>query len=362
MMTVPKQRIVLTPLEPYFFGGERIFEIGDGNRHYFIHSLDTPSQTMLFGVLRYLAIKPKDLVSAAELQKRYNDFKEKREHSEFKRDFQGFALNRPDVDLSDITGISPLYLMDEKDGYYIPVPFDHETGKPEYKPFVLNKQIETNHGARMLPMSYNEKDGLAKGWVHQSTKKIRTDFFESVPQVGIGKSEKAFFKKEYKQFNKKCKTGLSFAFFADILTPLYPKIVYMGQGKSAFSVMIDAASEPTFPPDWISPGMAYAQSDVYYPGDVAKLYETCQFIAIKTRVHRIFVNSYIDRTGSRMTTLIQAGSIFFPHNIADFEKILKSEEKAYVNPETKKSVSFAESYKHAEIAGFNKILIGGKAL
>jgi len=57
--------IKLRPLEPYFFGGETTFSyLGIDNEEekqraggYYIQSLDTPSQTTLFGALRYLGIR-----------------------------------------------------------------------------------------------------------------------------------------------------------------------------------------------------------------------------------------------------------------------------------------------------------------
>lgn len=52
--------IKLTPLEPYFFGGERNFSFGKSKKEtkpsYYIKSLEAPSQTTLLGALRYAVL------------------------------------------------------------------------------------------------------------------------------------------------------------------------------------------------------------------------------------------------------------------------------------------------------------------
>lgn len=46
-----------TPLEPYFFGNEKTFGYGSvKNKTYYVESSELPSQTGLFGTLRYCCI------------------------------------------------------------------------------------------------------------------------------------------------------------------------------------------------------------------------------------------------------------------------------------------------------------------
>ena len=345
---MPKLLIKLTPLEPYFLGGERIFEIGDGNKHYFIRSLDTPAQSTLFGVLRYLAIEKPG--SSQDFKKRYQEFSKKRNLGEFKKEFRGYALNKPEVKFENIHGISPLYLVDNKTGcFYAPLPFDHRVDhrvkvsgceSENYTPFEKwSEPIRTTNGERCLPLDYKAKDGLANGWIALAGSRcVRTeDIFHSSPQVGIGQTNEiqAFFKKEYKYLEE----GFSFAFFADIDMPLYNHIVYIGQGKSPFCAEWQKAEEPEFPKAVLREGFVYAQSDIYYTGDIRDLYGKCYFVCAKTHPHRIFQENYLDRTGSSMVQLIRAGSVFWPNDASDFATKLKND--------------------HAEIAGFNKIVIGG---
>ncbi len=55
-------RIILKPMEPYFLGSERSARYGDSSQlsltdPYYLISEKLPSQTSLFGVLRYLGIR-----------------------------------------------------------------------------------------------------------------------------------------------------------------------------------------------------------------------------------------------------------------------------------------------------------------
>ena len=54
-----KYLITFTPMEPYFFGGERTFGFGkesDRKPPYYIVSEKKPSQPTLFGTLRYIIL------------------------------------------------------------------------------------------------------------------------------------------------------------------------------------------------------------------------------------------------------------------------------------------------------------------
>jgi hypothetical protein len=251
--------------------------------------------------------------------------------------------------------------VDENDQFYIPVPLDHKAGEKCYTSFCLSEKkdaIKTNNGKRRFPTDYDAKIGLASGWLALDGKRtVRNNLFTDAAQVGIDKyhDEQAFFKKEYKLLAK----GFSFAFFADVEMELHNHLVYMGQGKSAFRAdWCDKAEQPNTT-DIISKDMVYAQSDIYIdPGQInneelsekqadhqvqsiKNLYSDCEFVCVKTRSHKIFDQSYLDRKGSRDIRLIQAGSVFLPNDIGAFKKKVGN--------------------KHAEIAGFNKIIVGGEA-
>ena len=346
MRTMPKLLIKLTPLAPYFFGGERIFEIGDGNRHYFIHSIDTPSQTTLFGALRYIGIR------SPEKGFRLND------EDKFNIGASSFDLtNQGIADFGGIKRISPLYIFSQGDGYmirtpldHINTPLDHINGQETYSRFErYSGPIRTTSGERWFPLDYNAKHGLADSWLSLADGKIYNGLFEGIAQVGIDKKNKkqAFFRKEFKRL----KAGFSFVFFADVgegFTP-YNKIVYLGQGKSAFQADWDwGADEPKIPAGLIRGEMVYAQSDAFISCGVNELYETCNFVCAATRDFRVFVTDY-DRAAAIATRykksgnikLVQAGSVFWPNNAEAFVSRIHN--------------------CHASIAGFNQIIIGGES-
>ena len=339
MRTMPKLLIKLTPLEPYFFGGERIFEIDDGNKHYFIRSLDTPSQSTLFGALRYIGIKnPKSNYEVSNEDKKNIGS-------------NSFKLSYPNVnDFGKINHISPLYLFSEKDGFLIRTPFDHRVRctcgifSPMYTPFDKYSDIvQTGVGDRRFPLEFNAKHGIADSWLALKDRKIFTDLFESSTCIGIDKKniDKAFFKKEYKNL----KRSFCFAFFADVDEDFryYQSKVYLGQGKSSFNVECKfVETEPDFPEDLLRKEMVYAQSDIYYTDDIQELFNSCFFVCVQTRDYKIFTDSYLRRNKDtdKVIKLIQAGSVFWPCNR---EVFIRNFEKG----------------KHTKLAGFNKIVIGG---
>ena len=137
-----KQLITLQPLEPYFFGGDRSFAYGDTTVQraggYYIRSMDTPPQTTLFGLVRYLGIKnPSPLFTVdAESQKRIST--------------ESYDLRNPDQQFGRIKEISSVYIQDAMGLYYTRVPFDHTAGKDVYTPWNdYSKVTETLQGARI---------------------------------------------------------------------------------------------------------------------------------------------------------------------------------------------------------------------
>ena len=100
---------------------------------------------------------------------------------------------------------------------------------------------------------------------------------------------------------------------------------------------------PLFPNNLLRRGMAYAQSDIYYDGNLQELYNECGFVCVQTRDHKIFANSYLKRSKKedKVIKLIQSGSVFWLNEPSEFAKKVEN--------------------KHVAAAGFNKIIIGGNA-
>lgn len=334
-----KLLIKLTPLEAYFLGGDRIFEIGAGNKHYYIRSLNTPSQSTLFGALRYIGIKNPSKGFVLD-----------------NTDIQNvgpasFELNNDSIaNFGMIDNISPLYLYSQDNDCLLPTPLDHKAGGNIYSPFTRGTfPIKTTNGEKYLPADYSAKSESADSWLSVKSGEIYEGqtLFTGIVRVGIDKKgkNKAFFRKEYKSLNK----DYSFAFIATVKDGFLPHndIVYLGQGKSPFRAewsLIDDEPLPfnSFP----LRGMVYAKSDLYYKNALSDLYKECKFVAVKTRDYRVFTTNYDNKTVSNRfkksnnIQLIRAGSVFWPNDIESFKSKITNQ--------------------HAAIAGFNQIIIGGE--
>ena len=337
-----KQLITLTPLEPWFFGTDRTFRHPDRELQrdggYYIRSADTPSQTTLFGVLRYLGIEnpSADFSLSDDAKGRIGE--------------ESFMLCKDNQTFGKIESISPLYLLDSEDRFYVPTPFDHDGSKDEYSPFSEYTSVQTNHGNRLLPKSYEEKSSLAGGWMCLDDLTIHTNLFQSIVGVGIDKkkSDEAFFKREKKAFlppdpkkpNEKRPNRFAFIAYADFNIP--ERIVYLGQQKSAFLAKTETLEPPCI--TFMDENIAYAQSDLFIKNPKV-LYSACELVIAKLTATRPFVTKYNTdgqncfSTHHNLLYLIQAGSVFRPINVKLFKQELQNE--------------------HAAIAGFNQIIFGG---
>ena len=343
-------RIKLTPLEAYFLGGERIFEF-DGNPSYYIHSLNEPSQTTLFGVLRYLGIDN----PSADFQMTSSD--------KANIGVNSFTLVDTNGKYGKIIRISPLYLMDEKSRYYIRAPKDDQNNDLPVKHYTPwknygghgEKDICTTDGTRRYPLDYAAKNFIVDGWLCLSDRIIRDDLFTGVERVGIYKKNKlgAFVKRELKKLAK----GFSFVFFAEVEYDFTCRnmttTVSLGQKKSPFKAEVSEGpdiSEPAIPKDLINPELVYACSDAYI-SDIKELYKKCLFVCAQAKDIRVFKTNYkkgvpqIDRyEKDTHIRLISAGSVFWPDPAAfkDFKDEVKNS--------------------HAAVAGFNRFYYKGDEL
>lgn len=271
-----KYLIKLTPLEPYFFGGERTFGFGKNTKQkqpYYIVSEKVPSQPTLFGTLRYLVLaqnhalinqvnsnNAENLVgkesfsfdrairhtnfepeckikNAAEQCSSVWEFQKAQTmiKAEYERLQQAFGV---------INKISPLFLI--KDGvWYVRTPFNHNPGdkytpNQSYTPFTMGNIPGSD---KIYPIDYHSKNGYGGGYISLDDKlKIVSDdnIFSSVVRTGIDSrrtdkdydDKSSFFKKERKMLEK----DFSFAFIAEVLDFLHEEttVVFMGQDKTPF--------------------------------------------------------------------------------------------------------------------------------
>lgn len=317
--------VTFTPLEPYFFGNERVFTYGKvETAAYFIKSESIPSQSTVFGTIRYCCI-PNPTI----------DFR----YDSSIIGKQSFNIMEKEQDFGYIKSISPIFLIKGNE-YFIVTPYNHnqdEEGE-KYTPFKKYQFIETCEGSKCFPIDYKSKKGIADSFTSIVTGKIY-NFIRTTDQVGIKKSDKenAFFKRRYgylqedgldfgiigrKNFN------LSFAVMAEIEKLKLDgkkQIAYMGQGKTAFLVQFKEC-EDNFTGKVIKfwkeknkyPLLHLALSDTYIEEPITKINEICYYVNVKLRDYRSFQTSYNSsshtnryKKGKYLQHMIKSGSVFW---------------------------------------------------
>ena len=320
-----------TPLEPYFFGNEKTFGYGSvRNRAYYIESDKLPSQSGLFGTLRYCCITDQEkryISHAGEIGEESFDIRSEK--------IQGFGK---------IHRMSPLFL--EKGGLlYITLPADHKINdRDQYQPFSQYMAYVTEWGERYMPQEYECKEGIQSGFMgisEENRGSILADFSEDgvlyrVERTGINtqNENQGLFRKVYYML----KPDYSFMVLADIDGKVEDQLVYMGRDKSVFRVSFKPADSMfqsatgkyedyweeltdmilqcfrQYNKSWRS---ELALSDLYIPDHMEKIYENCCFAFLRTADYRSFATNYSAkehadrfRRGEKLQKMIKAGSIF----------------------------------------------------
>ncbi len=226
-------RIVLTPLAPYFLGGERGLKYTDNDTQmsrgekYYIKSNLMPNQSALFGVLRFLGIEKTD--SSYFLQKDDKD----------RIGEKSYRLNDPSVNkFGMIRKISPLYLMRKEDKeLFFPAPMLISAMESADKDARNRYEcLATDCGKRWIPLYYSEKDadlfrfiGLSDGKLLKKKNDCFTYPFRYQTRVVINRKrnykngistypekDKDFLKKDYVILD-----GFNFVFYAKVDSELF---------------------------------------------------------------------------------------------------------------------------------------------
>lgn len=271
-------KVTLKPLEPYFFGGK---DANNSNeRKYLIKSNEMPSQTSLFGILRYLCIEnPQADFSVLDADKARMGEKSfsiiEKENSENNED-----------EFGKIKSISPLFLSKENDDKCLikaPKDYDCASGYLEddklltYYPSKYKECYALGEGKKIIPIIENSKNYVEKHFIAHNEKnfmnawlsnevmnftgakfydrcdedkeiddEFKRPIFITQSKIGIKitdgeKDEKNFYRKEFAIMQ-----DYSFSFFArvnfkdgDVFYKIKDKVVFMGQGKSSFSASVE---------------------------------------------------------------------------------------------------------------------------
>lgn len=332
----------LKPVEPYFLGGERNFVFGEQAKDkvdYYITSEDSPQQSTILGMVRYLMLSKAGLLSDMY----YGSDKERRDKAKARNveirsqqaeliGRQGFFFEdqKPAQDYGKLYSISPLFLVNAENHRMVRTPLNHVAGEAEYQPFAMQDGYVTENGTEsILPIDFKAKDWLTDSFVDldDETHKIvkRDDIFncKEHTRIGRGEEEDGYFKMVYKHLSEGYKLG----FYCQAEEDALPKadIVYLGLGKSAFQfTAVDADGEGLA--EFITKIQSLAgcdKADVYYA--VSDLFldiseeDKAQFAytIIEKKLFRT-LDSLPDSTSyrtsrrkSELLQLIRAGSVFY---------------------------------------------------
>ncbi|KAF5066213.1 CRISPR-associated protein [anaerobic digester metagenome] len=277
--------IKLTPLTPYFFGGENTF--GDGKINYFARSNYLPQQTTILGMLRHQLLVQNNLIGTDPID---SDWKSLIGEDSFQKKDGKFIS-----DFGIINKISPVFLADEK-SYYITQSLDWAYSINESKlsgqnnqnisdiqvaPIEVDYHVDNgfaifNEDIRNIPVltcgnrKYDPKLGLKSLWVDSRGERLIQWEYENpekfkngrgfdngvfVPHSQIGiqrildrkRTDKGDF---YKQVSYKLVDGFSFAFFAEInLSDKYKfesRNIIMGGEKTVVRMEVNPINNLTF--------------------------------------------------------------------------------------------------------------------
>lgn len=334
-------QINFTPLEPYFFGNDKIFSFGKDNKNaYYIQSETLPSQSTVFGAVRYLFLPHKNFPDNADKVARNIEAIGK----------FSFNIESDNVDFGKIVSMSNIFITKDNRKYII-APMDAPGDVDIYSPFEEYLFMNTIDGEKIYIPKYNSKKGFIKAIVSTDCKEtIPFDkLFSDEIRIGINRKNDndGFFKRKYVRM----KAGYSFSVYACVEddAEITCDKVYMGQGKSVFSVSykeidneIDNEIELFLANSHIGIDLK-GKSLVYFASDSfvePSVYDKVLFAATETRDYRSFTT--VKRTISKsenLYKLIKAGCIFIIDN------------------SVKKDIETALQNNIAQTAGFNKYYI-----
>lgn len=200
--------VTLTPLEPYFFGGEKSFfkapESSD-SQEYYVRSNMYPQQTALMGAMRYLLLEQNGLLP---IHAHRDDAVELIGKESF-----NMAESRSQT-FGTIKEMSPVFFKNSN-GWFR----ETERGKgltliPQLKSEAAMAGRPASGGEAILLSGYKAKAGIERTWINANGVQIKEDdILQRAEQVGIQKNreegdEEAF----YKQVYIKLKMGFAFVF------------------------------------------------------------------------------------------------------------------------------------------------------
>ncbi len=342
-------KITFTPSGPYFFGNEKTFSYSKSNstadkkakedKLYYIKGEDTPSQTTVFGALRYILLP----------EKGFNKLGEDRNVEAIGA--SGFNMDSEEQQsFGWIKRMSAIFVS-RGDELFVPTPFDHNCAKEDkteteldgkkitvyyYTPMKEYEEFGSGNcldGTTLYLTDYDAKEGLTCSYMSIADGHLEKELFSSDVRVGnnIADNKDGLFKKEYKCL----KAGFAFCVFAELDDGakgqvLERSLVSMGQGKVPFAVSFEKTDYEGFDSVYEAVCSAISKKPVsrdrvYCVSDMVvgeKLYTDTAFAFVKTRDHRSFTRAFDGispqyKKSSTLHRLVKAGSVFIPNSLPD---------------------------------------------
>lgn len=274
--------ITLTPLDWFFFGGERT--LGEGQKaDYLSKSNLFPQQSAILGLLRYQILKKEDLL-----------FEEGRVFSQEERDrmnqyigCDSFNMKKSGMDFAfgALQSISPVCIISKQTKeFYFASPLD-EGYSLDFKPMRIclngvEKQEVIDDNRSFNHKTYNNY----LKWRSKTGQKVAEDIWMRKTKIGITKKQEEdiddknnFYKQEYLLL----KNDFAYAFFVtlDDSITLESDHVYLGGQRSVFAMKAVPASstfEQQIPLEWHRKDRIVLLCDTYVP-NLKEITQVCKF-------------------------------------------------------------------------------------
>jgi len=211
--------IKLTPLNPFFFGGDVTFgKKGDKEKGtYLVKSRHFPQQSAVLGMVRKELLIQKGFLTT-KVRGEWIDNNKKDEAKRFVGNNK-FEFDK-EQDFGVLKSISPIFLIRGDDK------------------FIKKVDIDSYNYRDGLLEGYNPKENIYDNFISISSgeKKSTNDIFKSIEQIGNSKfdDESSFFKKT----SYLLKDDFNFAFYIDCDYRLKDSIITLGGEKSTFKMTI----------------------------------------------------------------------------------------------------------------------------
>jgi len=239
--------ITLTPLEPFFFGGDRTFgKLKDKDKDkdkneeegtYLVHSRKFPQQTAILGMIR-----KELLIQAGFLTTKRNgewvDENKKGEATEFIGDTK-FEFNQ-EQDFGVLKSLGAVFLMRNGEKFIKKVDIDsyiYEKDKPlEKRDFKTEKD-----------KYFTGKDEIYDNFISLSScKRLKSKaIFKEITQIGIKKSlaQDDKYNSYFKRTSYSLKHNFKFAFYIESDYELKDSFITLGAEKSTFEMSVTQEEE-----------------------------------------------------------------------------------------------------------------------